>query len=196
MESKGQKDIETRLKEALLEVQALQNENQMLQDDLEDCRDQLFDLLQKGNDIPEREVKDSYLSVFSGVETWIDEISTDDDFEASFKAQFQRNMQRDDRRQLFATLGLGPHREWQEELGNSEACYYVVLSLAISQCITQGIFRLRGISDWEGVIYPLGIEDAHIDWLMEIQKTMSDVLRRGQRGPHHCAEYHSRANVY
>jgi hypothetical protein len=171
---------EISLDEALEEIERLTRVNEQLNNDLDDCKDQLFELLQKENDVPEQTVKEAFVSVFEGIDSWIDDISSDEKFD--FKSQYTKNLQSDNRRETFGVLGLDPQcleLEWQRKLGQLETCHYVVLSLVIARCLVQDIFRFNQASRW-GNIYPLDLGNGYIDFLVEIQKTMaSDSLRRG-----------------
>ncbi|ROW11792.1 hypothetical protein VPNG_04959 [Cytospora leucostoma] len=62
-----------------------QIEVERLRTDLASCTDQLFDILQKENDVPEQGIKDSFNSILTGIESWIDEVSSEDNFDALFK---------------------------------------------------------------------------------------------------------------
>lgn len=168
------------LDDALDEIDRLARDNEQLRSDLEDCKDRLIELLQKENDIPEKTIKDALLSIFKSIDSWIDDISGDEKFD--FKSQWIKNLQSPNRRENLSVLGLESRcleLEWQVKLGKLETCHYVILSLVISRSLCKDIFRLKEAERW-GSVYPLGLEESEVDWLVEIQKSLaSEDLGRG-----------------
>lgn len=173
--------------QALEHIQQLTARNEELSHDLEDCREQLFELLQKENDISEQAIGDAFNRIFEGIDSWIDDISSFGGFEENFKASYQENLTRD-RDGKFRYLGLHSACrgiEWVAgRLGNLETCRYVVLSLAVSRCLAEYVFRVHQAQEW-GAIFPLGIPDHDISLLVEVQSAMaSDALKKGQFQAH------------
>ncbi|KAJ8123154.1 hypothetical protein ONZ43_g826 [Nemania bipapillata] len=92
------------LEEAVSKIQQLERDNIQLSHDLEECKDRLFDMLLRENDIPEQQVKDEFIRIFEGIDSWIDDVSGDEDFD--FKPDYAKILQRNDRESLFKDLGL------------------------------------------------------------------------------------------
>lgn len=168
----------------------LYRENERLRKDLEDCRDQLFQIMQKGNDIPEGDIKNAFNMIHSGIDNWIDEVSCEDALEESFKKQFKRKAQN---KSSFAALGLHPQCysdiNWLVgQLGKLRYCLHIVVSLAISKFLTDEIFRNQQTEHW-GNLYPHGLSDEQIEFLVETQVKMRDELQRGTLSPVVCEQF-------
>lgn len=165
-----------------VEIERLRRENEQLRADLEDCKDQLFDLLQKENDVPEQAIKDSFNSIITGIDYWMDEVFTEASVETIFKRKFLQNIKANDKKKRFADLGLErrfyANTAWLIELSKSEACHNVVISLVISDFLTHEIFRTEQANDL-GNAYPHGVSDEDVDLLVRIQKHMRNDLQRG-----------------
>ncbi|KUI66986.1 hypothetical protein VM1G_02305 [Cytospora mali] len=165
------------------EMEKLRQENEQLRTDLEDCKDQLFDILQKDNDIPEQDIKDSFARIFTGIDSWIDEISSESGFEADFKSRYLQNLHANDKKKKFADLGLDlryyTNISWLVELSKSKCCHIVVISLAISDFLTHEVFRKEKTNEW-GNLYPHGIDDDDVNFLVRVQEDMRDNLKRDE----------------
>jgi len=168
--------------QALEHIRQLTFRNEELSHDLEDCRDQLFELLQKENDISEQSIGEAFTRIFEGIDSWIDEISSIENFDTIFKSHYLENLTHD-REGKFRTLPL-PRAcqgiEWQaNKLGKLETCRYVVLSSVIARCLVEDVFRGRESHRWE-CVFPLGLDYDDISLLVEVQSAMaSDVLKKG-----------------
>lgn len=165
-------------------MDSLHEENERLRKDLEDCRDQLFQLMRKGNDTPESEIKNAFKMIHSGIGSWIDEVCCEDTIEESFKANFKRKAQN---KASFASLGL--HSQcysditWLvDHLGKLRYCLHIVISLAISHFLTNEIFRKEKTEQW-GNLYPHGILETDISRIVDLQGKMKDELHRGTFTP-------------
>lgn len=161
-------------------MRILYRENERLRKDLEDCRDQLFQIMQKGNDIPEGDIKNAFNMIYSGIDSWIDEVSCEETLEESFKKEFKRKAQN---KSSFAALGLHPQCysdiNWLVgQLGKLRYCLHIVVSLAISKFLMDEIFRNEQTDHW-GNLYPHGLSDEQIEFLVETQVKMKDKLQRG-----------------
>ncbi|KAK3935218.1 hypothetical protein QBC46DRAFT_272232, partial [Diplogelasinospora grovesii] len=181
MASPTQSNPEPSLDEALQEILRLRRENDELSNDLENCKDQLFEFMKKENDIPEHAVKETFASIFYGIESWIDEISSEENFDSNFKAHTQ-HLQSSRRREHFADLGLDSRYfdiEWTAKLKQLDTCYYMILSLVIAKCLFQDIIRLGRNDEW-GAQLPFGLPPDLIRLLELLQQTMSDTLKRDQ----------------
>ncbi|KAK7733992.1 hypothetical protein SLS53_007987 [Cytospora paraplurivora] len=169
-------------KAAQVEIEELRQEVERLRTDLASCTDQLFDILQKENDVPEQGIKDSFNSILTGIESWIDEVSSEDDFDALFKSRYYQNLYANDKKKRFADLGLDRRyysdMNWLVELMRLESCHRVVISLVISNFLTHEIFR-KERTDELGNLYPHGIPDDEINMLARIQDDMRENLQRG-----------------
>lgn len=169
------------LEQALEHIRQLTFRNEELSHDLEDCRDQIFELLQKDNDIPEQSIGDSFTRIFEGIDSWIDDISSSENFGEIFKSQYQESLSH--REAKFRPLFLPqacPSIEWlTDKLGNLETCRYVVLSSAIAQFLMKYVFRVPESRRWE-CVFPFGLCFDDIMLLVEAQSAMaSDVIKKG-----------------
>lgn len=165
-------------------IDSLYEENERLRKDLEDCRDQLFQLLQKGNDTPENDIKHAFHMIYSGVDSWIDEVSCEDTLGESFKAQFKRKVQS---KSSLASLGLHPQCSsdsvWLvDHLGRLRDSLRIVVSLVISHFLTNEIFRQEKTEKKWGNLYPHAMDEVSIEEIVEMQGKMKDELQRGKNG--------------
>ncbi|ORY66497.1 uncharacterized protein BCR38DRAFT_430487 [Pseudomassariella vexata] len=160
------------MSQAQEEIEWLISLNDQLHADLEDCKDQLFEILQKENDVPEQTIKEAFTTILEGIEYWIDEISSHRHFD--FKEQWARNLQ-NNRKEKLADLGLHQRCHditWQMKLGELPNCYFVILSMVIAKTIFGEILSHQGI-------FPVGLPRGHIDLVKDLQGIMaSDELRR------------------
>lgn len=181
MESKSNSSPNITLEQALEEIKLLTGKNDELSDDLEECRDQLFTLLQKESDVSEQTISDAYSRIFEGLDSWIDEISTTDGFEVTFKSRYQEVLKRS-KEERTKTLGLGwvcQDIEWLIKLGKLETCRYVVLALIVTRCLVEQVFRLEDSDNWDN-IYPFGLPAKEVDFLFQVQEAMAaDDNQRG-----------------
>lgn len=162
-------------------IESLRAENIALRRDLEDCKDQLFDVLQKGNDITESDIKAAFSRVYSGIDAWIDELGSEDDYEEAFRTQFKTIIQ-DSTGSRLASLGF--HRrcyldvKWRVTLSNLPHCFHIIMSMIISNFLTEQIFRTAKADEW-GHLYPHGLSEPEIINLVHLQAVMRTMLRRG-----------------
>jgi len=174
------------LEEAVAKIEQLENENRQLTHDLEACRDQLFDILQQENEIPEQRVKDEFIRIFEAIDSWIDDVSGDERFD--FKANYSRTMHRNDRKIRFEDLGLEYEcleMPWVMKLGELETCHYVVLSLAITRCVVEDLFGTRPKLKSRD-LFPPGILPEQMDFIKHVEYAMesdSETRREGQTTP-------------
>ncbi|KAI1736877.1 hypothetical protein F4680DRAFT_468738 [Xylaria scruposa] len=159
------------LESALEAIQQLENENKQLAHDLEECRDQLFDVLQKQYEIPEQRIKDDFTRIFLAIDSWIDDVSVDDRFD--FKERYASNIHSTMFKDIFQDLGLKGgclDISWAKKLGELEACHYVVLSLLVTCYVVEDIFgvgpRLKGDP------FPPGIMPKQITFIEKIKNAM------------------------
>lgn len=169
------------LQEALTEIQRLNGENVQLRSDLEECKDQLFDLLQKQNDIPEQAIKDTLIQITEGIDSWIDDVSGDERFD--FKVQYQRNIQSQNRGQIFATLGTSTDLAWQTNMSKLGTCHYAVLSLVISHWVIDEVLLLRVRNRWP--LHPFGLSESQAEVFQDVQLAMKSESDGRQRGKKH-----------
>ncbi|KAH8894352.1 hypothetical protein GQ53DRAFT_839951 [Thozetella sp. PMI_491] len=170
------------INDALQEIIRLRKENAGLVQDLDACKDQLFELMRKENDIPEHSVKEAFASVFDGIESWIDELSSDENFDTIFKAQYLQNLKSNSRREDFSILGLDPRyleMSWTMKLGKLDTCHFIILSLVIARCVTEDIIRLSQIPEVGGPL-PFGLPSEAINLVKRLQHTMSTSLKRDE----------------
>ncbi|KAK8120021.1 uncharacterized protein PG998_004647 [Apiospora kogelbergensis] len=180
---------ETSLGQARARIQELEAENEELNDDFDDCRDQLLNLLQKEDDIAEDTLCETFKRVFEGVTTWINEVSTNDNFAISFNSLYKKNLAHD-KVESFSGLGLSQgclENDWLARLGELETCRYVVLTLVILQTLKE-VFQVEASSrrarpearkkmkadayEHLRAIYPIGISTKQIEVFEDVQKSM------------------------
>ncbi|KAJ8133514.1 hypothetical protein O1611_g104 [Lasiodiplodia mahajangana] len=160
------------LEEATAKIRRLENENRQLSRDLEDHKGCRFDILQQENDIPEQRVKEAFIRIFDGVNSWIDDVSRDETFD--FKAGYAKAMQRANRRTLFRELGLESgclEMPWAMKLGGLETCHYVVLSLAITHFIVTDVFEANPECESRD-LFPPGISPEQRDLIKRVESVM------------------------
>ncbi|KAH6647880.1 hypothetical protein BKA67DRAFT_400161 [Truncatella angustata] len=177
-ESKSSPDIT--LEQALEEIKQLTSWNEELHDDLEECRDQLFTLLQKESDVSEQAISDAYSRIFEGLDSWIDEISTHEGFGLTFKSRYLENMKRskEERSKILAINWVCQDIEWLTKLGKLETCRYVVLALVVTRCLMEDVFRVED-SEERDHIYPFGLSSKEIEFLVQVQEAMaSDEIQK------------------
>ncbi|KAI1128577.1 hypothetical protein F5Y10DRAFT_174736 [Nemania abortiva] len=172
MEDYSSDNSDISLEGAVAKIEQLENENRQLVHELEECKDQLFELLQQENDIPEQQVKDEFIRIFDAVDSWIDDVSGDENFD--FKSRYSKTMQRSDRRDLFKELGLEAEcleMPWAMKVGGLETSHYVVLSLAITHFIVTDIFK---VSPWRESrdLFPPGISVAERGVIRRVESAM------------------------
>lgn len=164
----------TTLEDALTEIASLENTNAQLLTDLEECRDQLFALVQKSNDIPEQTIKDAFIRIIEGIESWIDDISGDESFPIDFRLQYQRNLQSGSRDTLFRKLFKQHCSDitWQTNLSQVTNCHYAILSLLISRWLVGNIFLASDeVQDWN--LYPVGLSPNQISFVRQVERAMA-----------------------
>ncbi|RWA07358.1 hypothetical protein EKO27_g7742 [Xylaria grammica] len=164
-------DLAISLESALEKIEQLENENIQLAHDLDECRDLLFDILQKENEVPEQRVKDEFLRIFVAIDSWIDEVSVDDEFD--FKNRYASNIHSTSLKNSFRGLGLKGgclDISWAKKLGELEACRYVVLSLAVTRHVVEEIFGVG--QEPEGDLFPPGIIQKQIDVMEQVKNAM------------------------
>ncbi|KAI0420707.1 hypothetical protein F5X98DRAFT_382693 [Xylaria grammica] len=170
------------LESALEKIEQLENGNIQLSHDLDECRDLLFDILQKENEVPEQRVKDEFIRIFVAIDSWIDEVSVDDEFD--FKNRYASNIHGASLKNSFRGLGLKGgclDISWAKKLGELEACRYVVLSLAVTRHVVEEIFGVG--QEPEGDLFPPGIIQKQIDVIEQVKNAMgsdSDTPKGGQ----------------
>lgn len=153
-------------------IQKLNAKNEELSSDLEDCREQLFNLLQKENDIAEQPISDAFSRIFEGIDSWIDEVSANENFEMGFKSLYKKNLTHG-KEDKFRSLGLPQcclEIDWLVKLGELETCRYVVLTLVILPTLKK-IFQVGKHCD-SGNIYPVGMATSQLEVLEEVQRAM------------------------
>lgn len=159
--------------------ESLLQENAALRRDLEECRDQLFEGLQKGNDITESDVKAAFARVYSGIDLWIDELGSEDGYEEAFRDQSETK--------IWNGSGLASlefHRrcysdeKWCVKFSNLPSCFQIIISMVISKFLTDNIFRTAKADEW-GHLYPHGLKEHEIKHLIQMQDVMRTQLRRG-----------------
>lgn len=176
-------DLGISLEEAVSKIEQLETDNSQLRQDLEDCKDQLFDILQQENDIPEQQVKDEFVSIFDGIDSWIDDVSGDERFD--FKAHYAGIMQRNDRKTPFKRLGLESEcleMPWAMKLSGLETCHYIILSLAISRFVVENVFKMD-LNVESRDLFPPGISQDEIGFIKRVENGMrsdSETLKGGQ----------------
>ncbi|GAW13051.1 hypothetical protein ANO14919_024290 [Xylariales sp. No.14919] len=159
------------LESALEKIEQLENENIQLAHDLDECRDLLFDILQKENEVPEQRVKDTFIRIFSAIDSWIDEVSVDDEFD--FKSRYASNIHSTSLKNSFQDLGLKGgclDISWAKKLGELGACYYIILSLVVTRHVVEKIFGVGQKS--KGDLFPPGITHKQIDFLEQVKNAM------------------------
>lgn len=160
-------------------IESLLLENAALRQDLEDCKNQLFEVLQKGNDITESDIKAAFARVYSGIDVWIDELGSEDGYEEAFKDQFITKI-----RDGSSLKSLDFHRhcysdvKWRVSLSNSPYCFQIIMSMIISKFLKDNIFRTAKVDEW-GNLYPHGLKEHEIKNLVQLQEVMKTKLRRG-----------------
>lgn len=162
------------------DIESLRLENETLRRDLEDCKDQLFEVLQKGNGITESDIKAAFSRVYSGIDAWIDELGSEDGYEEAFRDKFIKN----NRVNGSNLKDLGFHRRcysdvtWRVKFSNSPQCFPVIMSMLISKFLKECMFRTVKDDEW-GNLYPHGLTEDEIKHLLQMQDVMRNKLRRG-----------------
>ncbi|KAG6358850.1 hypothetical protein INS49_012369 [Diaporthe citri] len=161
-------------------IESLRQENETLRRDLEDCKDQLFEVLHKGNDIPEDDIKAAFSRVYSGIDAWIDEITYERGHEETFRAHFKKKIQ-----DGYGLESLGFHRrcysnvEWRVRLSKLPHCFHIIVSLIISKFLTDEVFRTAKLDQWRHLC-PHGLSDNEINLLVRLQEAMRSKLNRAK----------------
>lgn len=172
------------LEAVLLEIERLQSANAELRTDLEECKDQLFDLLQKSNDVPEQAIKDAFGRIINSIESWVDDISGEERFQDEFRNQYQVNLQSSSRKDLFKKLGLGKQYSditWQITLGRQGTCHNIILSLLIARWLVDDVFlRLGQTGD---SLYPFGLVTSEVDFIQTVERAMDSTAENGSKSP-------------
>lgn len=165
------------------EIKRLKRDNYQLRADLENYRSQLLDILFTENDIPEQDIKGSFERIFTGIEDWIDEASSAENFQTMFRNNYLETIE-DTNGKCFDDLGFDSgspyHRNlaWFRKLGKLDTCYRVIISLVISKFLIDDMFR-KEKTDELGNLYPHGLSKNDIDVLARIQRDMRVNLKRG-----------------
>ncbi|KAF7529689.1 hypothetical protein G7054_g9759 [Neopestalotiopsis clavispora] len=114
------------------EIIQLRETIEELTSDLLESQDQLLSLTEKENDVPEKTIKDAYLAIIRGVNSWIDDVSGHKEF--TFGPKWLEHRQSSRRRESLEDLGLNARCldiTWQQKLGEKPSAHYTFLSLAI-----------------------------------------------------------------
>lgn len=181
MESETTTAPELTLEQALEQIEELTAKADELSEDLEYCRDQLFTLLQRESDVSEQSIIDAFRRIFEGLDSWIDEISTSEGFETEFKSQYNKNLTRsmEDRSKTLGLSWLCQDIGWLTRLGKLKTCRYAVLTLVVTRCLKENVFRLEDSENWEH-IYPFGFPNMDVELLVQVQEAMaSDDIQKG-----------------
>ncbi|KAI0865908.1 hypothetical protein F4860DRAFT_200032 [Xylaria cubensis] len=160
------------LESALERIKQLEDENEQLALDLDECKNQLSDILQRPNEVSEQKVKDDFDRVFGAIDSWISDVSADDGF--NFKAKYANNIHSTRLKNSFRDLGLKGgcfDISWAKKLGELEACHYVVLSLAITRFVVEKIFGDVDLRP-KGDLFPPGITKKQKDFIEQVKTVM------------------------
>lgn len=160
-------------------IESLLQENAALREDLEDCKNQLVEVLQTRNDITESDIKAAFQRVYSGIDVWIDELGSEDGYEEAFRDQSETKIWNGS-----GLESLGFHRrcysdeKWCVKFSNLPNCFHIIISMVISKFLTDNIFRTVKADEW-GHLYPHGLKEHEIKHLVQLQEVMRTKLRRG-----------------
>jgi hypothetical protein len=160
------------LDEAMAEVKRLALENSRLQDELLDCKDRLFDLLQPENDPSEQGIIDTFSQVTKGIDAWIDEVSGDEGFD--FRIMYGQNLRKSCRAEIFNSLQLPTDIAWQAYLGKLTTSHFVILSLAIISGLMDDVLLREEI-------YPFGLTEEQVKVMDAVRRAMVEDQGPGRR---------------
>lgn len=130
-------------------------------------RDQLFELSQSQDDVSEDSIRNNFQSVFDGVEFWIDELSGKPGFDEQFAKRFAERLSDSRTQRDLSDLTNDADIDWFK-VARSQNFSYIILSLAIGQCLEQNVFRLSEMLR-HGHIYPPELRSEHMKFLSEVQ---------------------------
>ncbi|KAF3760675.1 hypothetical protein M406DRAFT_353489 [Cryphonectria parasitica EP155] len=180
MDPPGQYEGRSNMDSAERDMESLQKENERLRQDLDDCRGQLFQILQRTKGVPESDIKNAFHAIYSGIDAWIDEAFAEESLESAFHNQFRRAKSEKER---FRSLGLHPQCyadiKWISDFGRLEYCFHIVLCRVISKFLTDITFRGKETKEWEH-LYPHSLTKEEIVKLVDLQRAMKNDLHRDE----------------
>lgn len=172
-----EKDLKSKLEEAeqaniaLNEyIEEIYDQLTFNQDQVDAYREQLLELSQSQDDVPEDKIQRAFQSVFDGVELWIDELSSQPGFDEHFARNFILRLREPKVENLLSEMTNNSGVDWMR-VGHSQYCTYTIFSLVLGDFLERDVFRLLESSKY-GHIYPYELRKEHMKVLSEVQHKM------------------------
>jgi hypothetical protein len=163
------------LSEANAIISKLRQERAILTQELEFCKGEMLDLLTEENDISEQEIREDFANVLRGVDSWLDDVSGDQDFDP--RVHFRQVMS-DKKRECgayFHRLGVAQELVDLTDRENSRVSHYAILSLVLIGEVIECVFGLD-------LKQPERSLDLHIWGLTEPQTEFLHVIQQAMDG--------------
>ena len=141
------------VEEPLSEIDRLRN-------DLDECRTQLFALLNQDEQVSEGSIEKEYYEISDAIDTWVREVFGES---TTFRNTLNRNLKdRKTRRQL-KEAGLEPASPHFEQILKAETCRLLVPSRLIWSYLRERIFQEP---------YPIGLSEQHYRTISKAEEVM------------------------
>ena len=154
------RDIDSGDKDRVKTIERPLYEIDRLQGDLEECRTQVFALLNQDEQVSEGTIADEYRGISDAVDIWVDEVFGD---VAAFRRVLERNLKDEKTVRQMEEAGLDPQSPHFEQILKADTCNLLIPCCLIWSHLNDKIFQRK---------YPIGLSEQHELTVHEAEEVM------------------------
>lgn len=178
-------DIKSRLEEATKAnislhsyIEELEDQLHSNKDQVDAYREQILELSQSQDDVSDDAIRKTLQSVFDGIESWIDELSSQQGFDDQFSAHFATRLKNPKAQSFLTERTHDAGVDWVK-VGRSDNCTYTILSLVIGDRLQHEVFRIPEAPSY-GHIYPIEVPGEYARVLRQVQEKIRSTDKEGK----------------